>query len=169
MKKILKNYAADAVLLIILGIILLIWPGQTLEVSCRIIGTALLLIGAVKIAQYFLDKNGDGRSLPDLLVGIVLALLGLWLIVNPAFFIGIVPYVTAVVIAYGAVISLVNAIRKKKENAPGSTAAIILAAVTLLLAVVVMLHPQVFSRIIVQLIGISLLVEGVTLIVAMSR
>ena len=169
MKKIIKNYITDAVLLILLGLILLIKPGATLEVSCRIIGAVLLVLGAVKLLQFFLTKDKKNRSIPSLIIGVVQILLGICLLASPGFFISFVPTVAAIVIAYGAIVSLIQAIRAKKHGAKGSVAAIVLALITLALAVIVILHPAAFSAIIMQIIGVSLIVEGVTLIISLSR
>ena len=169
MKQLLKNYITEAVLLIILGFILLLWPGATLEICCRIIGAVLLLIGVVKILQFALIKDGENHTFVSLAIGIVLAALGLWLLIYPSFFIGLFPFLAAVIIAAGAILSLIKTLKHKDGGSTQRIVSIILSIITLILAVIVILHPTVIASIILQFIGVSLIVEGITLLVSLSR
>ena len=169
MKKLIRNYITDAVLLILLGLILLFKPGGTLDFFCKILGIVLLVLGAVKALQFFITKDKSNKRVPSLLVGAIQVIFGIWLLANPGFFISFLPTVAGVVIAYGAIISIIQAIKAKKAGASGATLAIICSAITLLLAIIVILHPVAISAIMIQLIGMSLIVEGITLLVALSR
>lgn len=169
MKRLLRNYITDAVLLILLGLVLLFKPGGTLEFFCKILGIVLLVLGAVKALQFFITKDKANKSILSLLVGAVQGIFGIWLLANPGFFISFVPTVAGVVIAYGAIISIMQAIKAKKAGASDATLAIICSVVTLMLAIIVILHPAAISAMMIQLIGVSLIIEGVTLLIALSR
>ena len=94
---------------------------------------------------------------------------GIWLLVSPGFFIGFFPFVAGLVIAYGAVISLIEAISLRRLQVSGAGAATVMSLITLAMALVVIMHPAMITEIIVQVIGVALVVEGATLLLSLSR
>ena len=169
MKKIIKNTLIDAILLIVLGIVVLIKPGETLDVIFKIIGAMLLIMGAVRFISFFAKKDKEKRSVLALIVGIVQAVIGLLLIVKPDLFVSAWYMAAAVLIGYGAIVSLIRAVRQIKTKVQGAVATLVLSIATLVLAIVVFINPTVFATFYTQLIGVSFIVEGVTLILASVR
>jgi uncharacterized membrane protein HdeD (DUF308 family) len=53
---------AGGITAIILGLVLLIWPKQTLLVFASLLGIGLILIGIARLASAAADKNRRGRS-----------------------------------------------------------------------------------------------------------
>ena len=169
MKRYLKNYLLDAVLLIILGLYLLLKPGNTLTLFFRLLGLMLLIVGTVKTIRFFREKKRSMQDTVALIIGAIQLIFGLWLMISPGFLIRFVPIVAGIVIVYGALISLIQAIRAKQNGVSGATLALIFSVVTLVMGVLVVLHPAGIAAIIVQFIGVSLIAEGVTILLALSR
>ena len=60
MKKIsnaLKNYIVDAILLIALGLVMLIWPQWSLQIIFKWVGIGLIITGLIKGLIYFTKKD----------------------------------------------------------------------------------------------------------------
>ena len=61
MKETLKRIKADiivsALLCIALGIVLLVWPAETIDVFCKILAVGLIIMGGVDIASYFMNRS----------------------------------------------------------------------------------------------------------------
>lgn len=169
MKAILRHYLVDAVLLIGAGIFLVLRPASTLAFSFQALGVLLMVLGAVKVLQYFLEREPEFRNSAALGIGILQLAAGIFLFANPAVLIGFFPFVVGLVICYGALLSLIQGIRAMRLGVPGAGLAIGCALVTLLMAVVVILHPEVISEILVQFTGVSLIAEGITILIALSR
>ena len=56
MKKIsaaLKNYIVDAIALIVLGLVMVIWSDSALETIFRWVGIGLIVLGAIKGVSFF--------------------------------------------------------------------------------------------------------------------
>ena len=166
MKKLLKNTVVDAILLLILGIVLLVNPGGTLETLFRIIGVMLIIMGAVRIISFFVKKEKKDHSVPALIIGIIQALIGLILIEKPNLLISVWYKVAAVLIAYGAIVSLIRAVRQMKEKSSAAVATLILSIITLILAIVVFANPIALAAFYTQLIGVSFILDGITLALA---
>ena len=80
MREFFHNMAAfllAAVLYIILGLILLIWPSVSATVFCYAFGGILLIYGVVTIVSFFLRDSRQGSFVFELFLGIVAAALGL--------------------------------------------------------------------------------------------
>lgn len=166
MKKLLKNTLVDAILLLILGIVLLVNPGGALDTVFKIVGLMLIVMGAVRIISFFVKKDKKDRSVPALIIGIIQAVIGLILIEKPDLFIAIWYKAAAVLIAYGAIVSLIRAIKQMKEKSSATVATMVLSIVTLIMAIVVFANPVAIAAFYTQLIGISFILEGVTLALA---
>ena len=167
MRSFFRNYIVDAILVIVLGVFMLVRPFQAIEYMLRIIGIVLLIFGIVKIVVFITGK--EERDVIRLLIGIVQVTAGAFLLVKPSQFVGIYSWTWGIVIAYGAIVSLVELIRIRKYDVALFTPAIILALATLVLAVIVILKPAMFSAWATQIIGISLIVEGLSMLLALSR
>ena len=85
MKKItnaLKNYIVDAILLIALGLVMLIWPQWSLKIIFTWIGIGLIVLGAIKGIIYFTKKDKSERRITNLLVGLLQIAAGIFVIVK---------------------------------------------------------------------------------------
>ena len=233
-KTILTNSVVDGILLMILGVIFLIWPGQSLVFFLHVIGIILLIMGGVGLIVIIFrkKKQGDteantnynvnqnayantnqnayantnanqaayGNTNPNayananpnaynggnpnpngqkaagssivgsIVLSVIQIVIGILLLVKSDFFIAIFPYLAGAVIAIGAVISLVNAMKQKKQgNAPLAVPTIILSVIALILGIVVIFHPGFVTNILMQLIGVAMLVDGVAVLLALSK
>ena len=76
---------------LIMGVLLVMWPEAAMIYLVITVGVLFLLPGLYGIFAYFASRSraedGSGRAFPIVALGS--ALLGLWLIVMPAFFVGI--------------------------------------------------------------------------------
>ncbi len=76
--------------------------------------------------------------------------------------------VDAILLAYGAVVMIVRAIRIRNGNKNAFILSLVLGLVTLVLAVVIFLHPALIANILMQLTSIALIIEGLALLIVMA-
>lgn len=88
MKEKIKNMTVSwivlAVLYILLGISLAVWPDVVMSVICYAFGAILLLYGVFAIYGFYRRKEHKASSLLTLFLGIVSAALGMIMIIYPA-------------------------------------------------------------------------------------
>ena len=172
MKKItstLKNYIVDAILLIALGLVMLIWPQWSLKIIFTWIGIGLIVLGAIKGILYFAKKDKSERRITNLLVGLLQLVAGIFVIAKAEYLASHFPIVMAILLAYGAIIILIRAIRLKDGNKNTFTLTLVLGIVTLILAVVVFVHPVLLANVMMQATGVSMIIEGVALLIVLSH
>lgn len=152
---------ADGVLLVLAGLALLLWPASVLHVLVRILGGAVLLYGAFRCVLWF-RANASTRNGLDLALGLGIALLGLALLIFPAFFEKILFLVIGAVTAYGAVLLGLKLLRLRGGDRKKQIVTAIFGVALLALAVLIFVNPSSFGHFLLRLQGLALLLQGVS-------
>lgn len=85
---------ARAVLAIILGVVLIMWPEAAVIYIIMVIGALFLLPGVYSVVSYFTrSKSGGDISRMFPVAGLGSILLGAWLLFMPGFFVNILMFV----------------------------------------------------------------------------
>lgn len=163
-KEVMDKTIVDEFLLILLGLALLIWPNATLHLVFRVVGIVVLIMGAIRVAAYV--KNKEEVLMKDLIIGIVMLILGLILIIAPQIFISIGPICAAVLIGYGAIVSLIKGIQTVRAGVKGGIIAVVISIIALILAIIILFHPVGFANFLVRLIGIAMIIAGIAMAIA---
>ena len=114
--KIFKNIVVDALGLIILGLVLVLGSKYSLSVIFAIIGIGLIVIGVLKWVFYFFNKEKEKRSITDLLAGLLMIGAGIVMIVRAEPLTTYFPAVSAILLGYGAVRMIIQAVKSRFET-----------------------------------------------------
>lgn len=108
------NYAfVGSICALILGVLLVAWPDVAVNYLVITIGVLFLLPGLIGLFTYLAVLNRRKIEAPRPMFPIVAlgsALLGIWLILMPAFFVGVLMYVLGVLLVLGGISQLVQLI-----------------------------------------------------------
>lgn len=168
LKKVFRSYIVDGILLVALGVVMLIWPEDSLKVLCAIIGVILIIMGLVKGILYFVDRDVPTRPF-DLVTAIVQLLLGVVVIVQSGFFISLFQIVAGVILLYGSVLLFIQAIQLREIRGFFFVAAIVSGVLVAALGTVIIMNPAAFASFIMQLQGVAVIILGLALIIVMQR
>lgn len=149
-----------AVLAAILGIVLIIWPGTAVKTIIIVIGSILMLLGAVSLVFSKKPEEGQNRSLLSL-NGMASLIFGLILVIFPTFFAGIIMFLFGAILLIVGVSEVANLISVRRETkAPVSL--FLGPIITTACGIVIFFNP--FSTIewLFIFFGISLLVYALT-------
>ena len=164
MREYLKNmkisFLLAAALYILLGLVLLIWPGATATVVCYAFGGILALYGAASILSFFLSR-ASGFAF-ELLSGIVSAALGILLLVRPEIVISVLPVVLGLFILVDGLVNLKRALELRRLEYSRWAVSLALSLVSLILALVVLFHPYLTAEALVRVIGAVFVYEGLS-------
>ena len=166
-KNMLKNYAVDAILLIILGMVMFFGAKKSLSVIFILLGSVLIIMGLVKGILFLLKKEEQG--ILSLTVGIIQVVAGIFVLAKKGLLVDFFPVVSSLILVYGAVIMLIRAVKLRHQEKKIFLSSLVLGIITLLLAIMIFLHPVVIADVMIQAAGISLVVEGVALLIVLSR
>lgn len=155
--------ALSAVCFIILGICLVAWPDLSRIWLCRLLGGVLLVSGGVYVVLHFSRSKGAAAVFHyDLILGIVLAIVGVWLLTTPDLIITFIQYILGAILVVHGVLDLQGALNLRGANAPQWKIAALIAGITLVLGIVVIWNPFASINALLMLVGISLIYDGLS-------
>ena len=147
---------------LIMGILLVMWPEAAVIYLVITVGVLFLLPGLYGIFAYLASRRGaeDGRAFPIVALGS--ALLGIWLIVMPAFFVSILMYVLGALLVLGGVAQLMNfvSVRKLTGSVPGIF--YVIPVLVLLAGILILVNPFEAAKVPFIVLGVSSAVYGLT-------
>ena len=159
LKNLKMNYVVSAIVCIVFGLTLVIWPDISSKVVCIGVGIVLLLSGIANLITYFGEKDRNLMTQISLIAGIILAVLGGWIILNPQILIMVIPVVMGVIVAVHGVHNLLQALELFKNEYSKWWVALLLGAVTVGLGVLLIFNPFEAVNTVIMLIGIFLQIK----------
>lgn len=149
------------VVIALVGLFLVIYPGDTLNIVVGVFGCALLLIGVIGIVSYFLPKNKNSRSTMDLLISIVEAIVGPIVVSNISFVISLFPIFAGVIIALQGVLYLISTLRMKSDNNSWKLG-LVLSLVMIAFGILIIANPFATQATLVRLTGVALIYNAIS-------
>ncbi len=151
-----KGGKTTGILMLVIGVILLLWPGATVLSVCSILGWCLLVGGAVEI---ILGMTGS-RSPAGTAGGAVSAIVGLVFITRPEIVISILPVVIGLALSAAGIGLLVSVIARRSFGTL-ATMKIIGGTITLVVGLILMFHPLTSVKLLTVVLGIVLIYYGI--------
>ena len=161
-KDIRQNYSVSSFITLILGIVLIVWPDLSGALMCYMLGGALILMGAFQLLIYVRGKRTELASKFKMMMGIIIALLGIWICARPEIVLGLVPVVLGIVLMMHGVQDLSYAIDIKNAGVERWWVALVATMVTLALGVFLILHPFLAFEMAMIYVGIGLVYNGLS-------
>lgn len=150
---IIQNVAA-----LIVGILLVMWPDVAIIYLVMIIGAIFTVSGIFALVRYFRHRNMIGYNYP--VIGSGSFLLGLWLLIMPAFFVSILMYIIGLVVIFAGISMLVNLnVVRKWSNV--SFYFFITPVLIILAGMLVLINPFAAATVPFIILGITCIVYGV--------
>ncbi|WP_301665032.1 HdeD family acid-resistance protein [Methanoculleus frigidifontis] len=144
-----------------LGVLLLVWPIETLLILVTFLGAYWLVSGIVTLASVFVVSEYRGWRIVSGLLGIV---AGVLVLLYPFFSTLFIPSFFAIFIGvWGILIGVLNIVSGVKGAGLGATA---LGIVSIILGILLLAHPLVGAAALVFVLGIFGVIGGITLIAA---
>lgn len=169
LKNLKANYTVSAVICMIIGLVLIIWPGTSTQVVCKVLGAVLLIYGAMQIFMYVLAKERSLYLQGMLVLGVIFAVLGAWILLKPEMIIAAVPVIMGIIIVMHGLHNTAQAIKLKSMNYEKWWLALLLGILTIMLGGVLVYNPFKVVDTVVRVIGAFLIYDGISDIWIISR
>ncbi|HIV24340.1 MAG TPA: DUF308 domain-containing protein [Candidatus Scatomonas pullistercoris] len=155
-----------AVLMIVLGILLLVNPGEAVLLVCRLSGVILGITGLVLLLMSLNNRQGvergNGLDIFLTVLGIILLALGLFIVFRPGVVVGFAGVLFAVVLFVHGIGDLREMITLKQMGYSRWWVSLLCAAVTFLMGLVVLLLPFDSAALMMRIAGIFLVLDGIS-------
>lgn len=169
LKRLKTNIIISAILCVVLGIVLVVWPDLSMKIVCIAVGAVLLIGGGVRLAVYFSARDGSMYAQANLIMGIVLAVVGIWILLKPDKVLAIIPIIVGIVIVLHGINDLQQAVTLYKDKYDKWWVALILGLLTIGFGVLLICKPFEALDTVVVLIGTFLIYDGLSDIWIVSR
>lgn len=169
LKKIKTNVVVSSLLCVILGLILVVRPGLSMRIVCTAVGVVLIVTGITRMIDYFAVRDGSMYSQVNLIFGIVLAVVGVWITVKPNKVLAIIPIIVGIVIVIHGLHNVKQAMELWRDKYDKWWVACIMGVLTVGFGALLVCRPFTAIDTVVMLIGIFLIYDGLSNIWIVSR
>ncbi len=158
-----QNWMASSIVAIVAGLILLIFPGQSMLSICYVIGGIATAMGVVRMVEYFKrDHTYPFLFQTDLILAFLTLGLGLFAVINAKQVVSLIPVLFGVLLIGCGVGNILRAVDAKRAGIAQWAVLLALAILTVVLGWVIVGNPFSAVEIAVSVIGAGLIYEGVT-------
>lgn len=161
----LKKYEKEAIItsiaLIIVAIFLIAMPQIVLSTVVTIFGVIFIVEGVANIISYILEDSKIRAFSNELIMGILLAILGVIILFNKAVFISIIPIMTGIWIIIKSIMKFQLAINLKSALAEKWGWILASSIIMFILGVIIVANPFTAVFTMTRFIGIMLLITEI--------
>lgn len=169
LKNLKANYTLSAVICVIIGAVLIIWPGTSTQIVCMVFGGVLVAYGVIQIALYLFARERTLYLQGMLMLGIVFGVLGAWIFIKPEIITVTVPVIMGIIIVVHGIHNTAQAIELKKMKYEKWWVALLAGLFTIVLGAVLIYNPFSVVNTVVRVIGIFLVYDGLSDMWIISR
>ena len=164
-----KNLMLMALLYVVLGVVLIIWPDVTNVVLSYIAGGALALAGIIRLIRYFVSDVQLGQLRYDFVGGAALLGAGVFVLMRPSALIAVFPTLLGLAVVLGGALKLQQAIDLYRAAYRYWWVILLIAAGAVVFGVVLLLNPFTVASTLVMLLGVAFLYNGLADFWVVSR
>ncbi len=169
LKKLKTNMGITSFLCVLLGIVLVIWPDMSMQIVCIAIGAVLILCGVIRLVSFLFHHDGSVYMQSNLILGIILTVVGIWIVVTPGKVLAIIPIIVGIIIIIHGINNMQQAITLHKGKYDKWWVALIMGMLTVGFGALLIWKPFTALDTVVMLIGIFLIYDGVSDLWIISR
>lgn len=169
LKKIRTNVIVSAFICIALGVILVFWPGLSVKVVCMAIGAVLVINGISRLLNFIFGRDGSVFSQMNLVMGIIITVIGGWILLQPGTIIAMIPILVGIIIVIHGINNLQQSVSLCQNRYDKWWIALLLGIITIGFGVLLVFNPFAAVDTLIRFIGLFLIYDGASDIWIMSR
>jgi uncharacterized membrane protein HdeD (DUF308 family) len=169
LKSLKWNHIIEALIMIVIGGVLIFWSNASLVIMARALAILLILAGAVMIISYCVHKERTIAMSGGFALGVVVAVIGVWIFLKPDTFTDLIPKLFGVFIFLSGLMNLWQTISLVRYKYGYWWVSLILAIITVGLGAFLLFYSSVAKELLVKFIGGFLMYDGVSNLWTISR
>lgn len=164
-----KSYMLTAIFYTLLGILMIIWPDILARLVCYSFGGLLIIYGLVIVVGNFADKGDSGFYGFGMINGLISAGIGIFFIVKYDILVSSISFVMGLIIVIDSFVKFQKALELHHNGYSLWWLVLIFSFLTIGLGVLVIVNPFETSLGVARLVGICLILIGISDIWTISR
>ena len=156
-----------AVCYILTGIFFILCPGTAAVTIVRILAVAALIVGIIKIVEFFSSQKYDRPFRNSLAGGVLVSALAVFMLIQPQVIVSILYVIIGAALIINGVIAVESSVDLWHFQDNRSFVLLLFGILTLILGIIVLFNPFPTAETLILVSGIFMLVGGVTDIVSL--
>lgn len=157
LRRIKKFSIATIITASIVGVLFIAFPAKCIEYISLVVGATFIVIGAISIISYLINKE----SVLPLALGIIVAIVGIIICVKYRQIISIIVIIFGIFILTSGIVDLVTSIRSLTLLRKSGWFTMLLSIITIIFGIIAITKSSNLTDTIVQFIGVALVVYAV--------
>jgi len=146
-----------------LGIALLVWPGRTVAVAAGIAGIYFIISGIAHLALAIFSRGlGAGHRVLGIVLGLIVLLAGIVVMRNLDAATAVLVLIAVLAVGISWIIDGIMAIVESGKGDNGKAVGIVFGVISVIAGIVVLVWPGITALAFAVLVGITLVILGVT-------
>lgn len=151
-----------ALLCLVYGIVLIIWPDISSNFICYAIGAAIMLVGIIFVIRYIRKDLVRDFYRKDLVIGLIAISLGLVALLRVELIKGLIPTILGFVVLFSGIVKLQNAIDMFRMQYKYWFVILIFALLNVGFGILLIMEPIWIVDVVFVLIGCGLVYSGLS-------
>lgn len=169
-KELLKKIKADimmsAVVSILVGAAVMIWPGQTTVLLCRAIALILLIMGIAELIAYASNRKVRRFGLPS---GIVLTAIGIYIMMKPGIILQILSMLIGIVLVLHGIKDIQLVMEGKTSSSKRWWLPSLFSTITIMFGLMLIWDYFQAATLVAWMLGLALVYDGISDILILMR
>lgn len=155
-----------AIIHLIFGVILVVWPDTSMLTICRVAACMLVLIGVGFCAAYFAQDRYLAAEGHRLTVGLIGLVIGVFILLRPEIVVDITPFLIGLLLVFDSADRIQNALDLYRLSIPRWKLSLIAGVITLTFGVTLMNRPFESAVLLTRFIGLSLIIDAAAMLMS---
>lgn len=152
---------------LLIGTFFVVCPGTAAVTIVRIIAIAALIVGIIKIVEFFSAQKYEKPFGNTLTIGVVASAVAVFMLLQPQVIVSIIYVLIGIALVISGIVSVQSAIDLRHFRENKHLVLSVLGLVTLLLGILVLFNPFPTAKAMLFASGIFFLIGGITNIVSL--
>lgn len=163
MKRYMKSFRADyllsSLLCVLLGVVLIVWRQQTIDVIGTVLALICIVTGTAYLCGFFI---GHMQNILSAIMGGIVILIGVWILLQPSFVLILIPIVIGVLLLTHGIRGIVESVSLKRFGYGSWAVGVVFSIISIALGVVCIFNAFGVLELAFVIIGISLIYNGLS-------
>jgi uncharacterized membrane protein HdeD (DUF308 family) len=155
-----KSIIVSSILTLVVGVMLAIYPGNTLSLIGKVIGVALMIIGVSQVVIFFKNEKEDRVANTSFALGIILFAIGLYVFINDKSLTNVFTTIIGLLICIKSIYKIQLAISLKNYSSTWKYN-LVSGLIVLSMGLIIIFYPIETASTILRVIGVILIVSSV--------
>ena len=147
---------------LVLGVLLLLWPGDALRMAAYVVGLVVMAGGVISLIAHFRKRSSYASHGINLITAVIVTGVGAWIFLNPQDFASIIPTALGYLVVISGIVNLLETFSLSRAHYRKWWVSLLAAIVTIFMGMLLVNHAFGIVSSMVRLGGVFLLFNGIS-------